>query len=176
MENTPSSGRQSSLGHTEHVAIMARLNIIAQPRQMSFHERFHVGGEVDLTPATDPHSTVNLILEDSSEKAILTVHSELLCYYSPYFHDILDGGGVSAKARVGSKMLRREWRWESESDVDSMEGNGYGDAEDKVEVDVRIKFPGDLVRQIVLHKDEIGDVGPRAMAAFVDVRSCTCRR
>ena len=161
-----SSEHQSLLGYTQHATVMANLNITTQPGQMSVHERFHVGGEVDLAPTTGSQNTVKLSFAD--DKVVFTVHSQLLCYYSPYFNDILDRGGVTSKARVRSKMLRREWRWENESDLETMEGTGYGDKEEKVQVDVRIKLPGDPVRHIILNKDEIGDVCPRAVAAFVD--------
>lgn len=95
------------------------------------------------------------------------VHSALLCYYSPFFHDVLEEGGVTIKARIESRMLRREWRWESESDTVRLGADGLGDKE-KVQVDVRVKLPGEAVRQLVLHKDQVGDVGPSAVAAFVD--------
>lgn len=99
---------------------------------------------------------------------MFTVHSAILCYYSPFFYNILEEGRVTTKARIGSRMLRCEWRWESEVDIARMEEDGLGDKQQKVQVDVRIKFPGDIVHHLVLSKDHVGDVGASAVAAFVD--------
>lgn len=168
-EQTAPSEQMSPLGNTpERMAVIEALRITFQPRNMVVHERVQIGGEVNLGPVTDAWSTTKLVLRDTDKDVIFTVHSELLCYYSPYFYAMLDGGGVTTKARVRSKMLRREWRWEHEGDVATMEGNEFGDEDGKVQVDVRVKLPGDRVRHIMLDKEEVGDVGPRAIAAFVD--------
>lgn len=161
----PSAGRMPLLGDTTHDKVMADLQITAQPVQMAVHQRSVIGGEVDLAPTRGDESSVTLALDDGDKMVLFTVHTKLLCYYSPHFHSILDKGGVMAKAQVRPKMLRREWRWELEGDMDTF---GSDSEENKVPVDVRIKLPGDPIRQVVLNKGEIGDVGPRAVAAFVD--------
>lgn len=167
MENQPSSltegpasGQKPVLGQTKQDEAMAD-----HPNQRTFHQRAFIGGELDLTPNIGEDISVTLALEDGDKTILFTVHSKLLCYYSPYFHNILDRGGVTSTAQVRSKMLRREWRWEMENDMASF---GSDTEEKKVQVDVRIKLPGDPVRQVVLNKGEIGDVGPRAVAAFID--------
>lgn len=160
---------KSPLGNTPgRMAVMEALQITFQPDCVVVRDHTKTEGELSLGPVTDAQSTIKLVYRDGDMDVIFTVHSELLCYYSPFFNAMLDGGGVTTKARVHSKMLRREWRWEHEGDVETMEGNGYGDAEGKVQINVRVKFPGDGVRHIVLYKEEVGDVGPRAVAAFVD--------
>ena len=69
---------------------------------------------------------------------------------------------------VKSGMLRREWRWESEDDLGSIDCVGFGE-KDKVEVDVTIKLPpGGPLRAITLNKAEVGGVTRMVFAAFVD--------
>jgi hypothetical protein len=153
----------------EHAVVLAPLNnIVETPRNVAVHERLEFGREVALEPDKSPQNTVTIILKSEGQIQEFVVHSDLLCYYSPYFHDKLgDQNAVIAKARIRSKMLRREWRWEHENDVDTMEGNGYGDIEGKIQIDVRIKFPG-AVRQLHLDQDELGEVSLNVFAAFID--------
>lgn len=164
---TSSQSQPRSATSPEHVAVVAALRGAIR-HQMAVHERLQFGGEVNLAPIIDHQSTVNIVFKDGVKEVVFTVHSDLLSYYSPHFHKTLNGGGVTAKALIRSKMLRREWRWERNCDIESMEGNGYGDEEGKVQVDVRIKLPGASVRNIDLSTDEVGDIGARSVAAFID--------
>ena len=124
--------------------------------------------ELTLAPSTCPRSTVNIIVESGGESQLFTLHTDLIRYYSPYFSNIFSRNeAISSKARIRSKMLRREWRWENKSDIETMEGNGFGDEEGKIEVEVRIKLPA-AMRQIRLNTREVGPVSHPVFAAFVD--------
>jgi hypothetical protein len=84
-------------------------------------------------------TTVNIIVDckDGVTERHFVIHRDLLCYYSPYFRAMFPKKNKEAlfrKARVKSKMLRREWRWEKAQDIETMEGVGWGDLDGKVEV------------------------------------------
>jgi len=64
-------------------------------------------------------------------------------------------------------MLRREWRWENASDVETMEGPEFGDLDNKIEIEVRINLPS-ATRKIRPDTKYLGPVHPLVFAAFVE--------
>lgn len=157
----------------EHIAIMAALNKNAHKTTAQaptvYHERLQFGHEVKLDPAIEPETTINIAIEEGGKVSVYPIHADLLCYYSPYFHKMINHGLVTVKALVRSDMLYREWRWVLAADIDSMECNGCCDKDGKVQVDVRIKLPGkNEFRRIDLDKKEVGDIGDQVLRAFID--------
>lgn len=70
---------------------------------------------------------------------------------------------------ISSRMLRREWRWEFENDIKTMEGNGFGDEDGKIEIPVRVCLPGmgmGEVRQFELRDERLG--GQDVFGMFVE--------
>lgn len=101
MEQQQSAVHSGALGPvvSEHTKVTASLGLAGQPSLMAVHDRSLVGGDVDLAPTAGHQNTVNLILVAGDKRAVFTVHSALLCYYSSFFHDVLEEGGVTIKAR-----------------------------------------------------------------------------
>jgi hypothetical protein len=129
-----------------------------------------------LPPDTCPRSTVNILVESDGKCQSFTLHRDLLCYYSPYFRDLLaslDDKDVQTekKAMIQAHMLHREWRWGDAADVvKNMEVEGPGNADGKVEVTVKVKLP-ETVRDVRLDTAKVGDVTRMVFAAFVEVSS-----
>lgn len=123
-----------------------------------------------LLPIICPQSTVNILIESGGEYQTFTLHRDLLCHYSPYFRSIFsdEKSEIKKRVKIKSKMLRREWRWENAKDIPSMEGNGFGDQDGKIEIDVTIRLPPSEVRITRLNKMEVGEVTCMVFAAFLD--------
>ncbi|PSS12974.1 hypothetical protein M430DRAFT_29548 [Amorphotheca resinae ATCC 22711] len=94
-----------------------------------------------------------------------SIHLSLLHSHTPFFLQSLipiPRTPILIPTLISSRMLRREWRWEFENDIKTMEGNGFGDEDGKIEIPVRVCLPGmgmGEVRQFELQRGIIMDAG-----------------
>jgi hypothetical protein len=151
----------------------------------------------NLAPLTDPKGTIHIVVEENDKVQKFPVHRDLLCFYSPYFRSILfdkevpdskvyDGKVVNAKIRT--KDLRREWRWEDKENVEEVMAT---DSDEMMNIKVLIKLPdlsceprsvahattsavksktnvSEAIHELKLDFDQVGIVPRAVFAAFVN--------